>query len=86
MATLLAVFDMLRTLLAGGDPALPAGHNELAPLARGLAALADYMYYVRLDGDYLNDYLTHVPQWARLPLGMLGYAVALYRQLRGLGE
>lgn len=40
-----------------------------------------YMQAVIQDGDYLNDWLTHLPTWAQPTVETIGHTVALVGQL-----
>jgi hypothetical protein len=82
---LAAIIYMLVHLLAGGDPTLPAWAPSAAvPVARVLAVWYDYSVAVRLylaavvaDGDYQNDWLTHLPHAIRPIWRTIGYLLAL---------
>lgn len=73
----LIALRMLLDLVIGGDPTLPPGHNELAPLAQLFSAIRDYVLFTLDEGDYLNDMLTHVPVIVRPILEAFGHLLAM---------
>jgi hypothetical protein len=38
--------------------------------------LVNYFGAVLEDGDYLNDWLTHFPEWAQVPIEFTGKVIA----------
>lgn len=40
-----------------------------------MQALMNYFQAVLADGDYLNDWLTHLPAWAQPSVETVGHAV-----------
>jgi len=78
MTDLLIILRMLTDLLTGGDPTLPSGHNELIPIAQLLSAIRDYVLAILDDGDYLNDWLTHIPASLQPLMLVIGHLIATF--------
>ncbi|MEK4501940.1 phage tail protein [Bacillus sp. FSL R12-0069] len=45
-----------------------------------LSSLGKYLFYTALDGDYLNDWITHLPKGFQDAAGMIGLAVSKIRK------
>lgn len=70
-------------LFTGGDPTCPilrtaAETRTGCDVARTLSAVRDYLVAVFVDGDWLNDWATHIPGVWATAVKLVGFLIAVF--------
>ncbi|EJR42149.1 hypothetical protein IIK_05652 [Bacillus cereus VD102] len=72
--------DMVQNSIKALQTGFATAGKKSLEFGSNMASLGKYLYYTALDGDYLNDWITHLPEGFQDTALRLGESVAMIRE------
>lgn len=72
--------DMVQNSIKSLQTGFAIAGKKSLEFGSNMASLGKYLYYTALDGDYLNDWITHLPEGFQATALRLGESVAMIRE------